>query len=122
MRKDETEIECLRRKLDRRLGPDPSKGKPCPDWKIYDMAGQFHRPLFTQHLYPYQVPHITESKEIKKLFVVSIPGECLFEIPANYGIESVSLMELMKSGTSFGPVAAAIPYLVSRYHFVCLES
>lgn len=121
MKQGETELECLKRKLDQRLAPEPSSGFPAPEWKIIELAGTFYRPNFEQSMYPYQVPHITEPKEIKKLYVVTISGDCVFEFPGNYGIELVSLMDLMGSTNRFGPVASSIPFLVSRYQFVCLE-
>lgn len=121
MKQNETELECLKRKLDKRLAPEPSSGLPSPEWKIVELAGVFYRPNFEQALFPYQVPHISETKEIKKLFVVTISGECVFEFPANYGIELVSLMDLMDNAKRFGPVAASIPFLLSRFQFVCLD-
>lgn len=121
MKAGETEIECLKRKLDLRLAPEPSSGLPAPEWKIVELAGVFYRPNFEAAMYPYQVPHITETKEIKKLFVVTISGESVFEFPANYGIELVSLMDLLDNGKRFGPVAASIPFLLSRFQFVCLD-
>lgn len=121
MRPGESELECLKRKLDRRLSPEPSSGFPTPEWKIVDLAGVFYRPNFEQAIYPYQVPHISETKEVKKLFVVTISGDCVFEYPANYGIEPVPLMELMDNSKRFGPVAASIPFLLARFQFICLD-
>jgi len=121
MKAGETELECLKRKLDQRLSPEPSSGLPAPEWKIVELAGMFYRPNFEAAMYPYQVPHITETKEIKKLFVVTISGESVFAFPGNYGIELVSLMDLLDNSKRFGPVAASIPYLLSRFQFVCLE-
>lgn len=121
MKAGETELECLKRKLDQRLAPEPSSGLPAPEWKIVELAGVFYRPNFKAAIYPYQVPHITETKETQKLFVVTISGESIFEFPANYGIELVSLMDLLDEAKHFGPVAASIPFLLSRFQFVCLE-
>lgn len=121
MKAGESEIDCLKRKLDRRLSPEPSSGLPAPEWKIVDLAGVFYRPNFEQAMYPYPVPHVSETKEVKKLFVVTITGECVFEYPANYGIELVPLMDLMDNSKRFGPVAAAIPFMLSRFQFLCLD-
>jgi cleavage and polyadenylation specificity factor subunit 5 len=121
MKQNETELECLKRKLDQRLAPEPSSGLPAPEWKIVELAGVFYRPNFEASLFPYQVPHVSETKEIKKLFVVTIGGDCVFEFPANYGIELVSLMDLLDNSKRFGPVASSIPLLLSRFQFVCLD-
>lgn len=121
MKADESELDCLKRKLNQRLAPEASSGLPAPEWKIVELGGVFYRPNFEAAMYPYQVPHVTETKEIMKLFVVTIAGDCVFEFPGNYGIELVSLMDLLDNQKRFGPVAASIPYLLSRFQFVCLD-
>lgn len=64
----EGDIDGLCRKLSEKLA---SASIDVPKWDVGELLGQFWRPEFDTHLYPYTPPHVTKPKECKKIFLVS---------------------------------------------------
>jgi cleavage and polyadenylation specificity factor subunit 5 len=48
--------------------------------QVGECIGQYWRPNFDHHMYPYLPAHITRPKEVRKLFVVPLPEKGFFEV------------------------------------------
>jgi cleavage and polyadenylation specificity factor subunit 5 len=114
-RPGEDEIECLKRKLIKRLAP--TKKEQQPDWKIGECVSVWYRPNFETLFYPYTPAHITRPKERKKLFMVLLPETCVFYVPKNLKFVAVSMYELYDNSKKFGPIISSIPQCISRFQF-----
>ena len=80
--------------------------------------------------YPYLPPHVSEPKEIKKLYLVELPPSsqlqcaCLcprqadsaetFAVPANMKLIAIPLMEFYDNAARYGPQFAGLPYVLGR--------
>jgi cleavage and polyadenylation specificity factor subunit 5 len=53
--------------------------------QVGECIGQYWRPNFDHHMYPYLPAHVTRPKEVRKLFVVPLPEKGFFEVGAEAG-------------------------------------
>ena len=68
----------LRRKLNNNLSPEAaSLAHP---WDIGECIATYWRPNFDVTLYPYLPAHITRPKEVKKLYLISLPEKCYLAV------------------------------------------
>lgn len=111
---DETDEEAMLRKLKRKLAPEGDFQDV--DWKVDDCISVWYRPNFDTLIYPYLPPHITKPKECKKLFLITLPEKCMFQVPQNFNFLAVPFFELYDNSKRYGPVIASIPQILSRYH------
>jgi len=118
IRPNETVEEGLQRKLNSKLAPE---GTQKPLWEISDLLCTWWRPNFETHYYPYQVPHITSQKEMKKIFLVQLPPQCSFAVPKNLKLIAVPLFQLYDNVGRFGNIIANIPLTLSRFAFQHIE-
>lgn len=112
---DESDEEAMMRKLQRKLGAKEQKERV--EWTIGDCVSVWYRPNFDQPMFPYKLPHITQQKEVKKLFIVPLPEEAIFQVPQNFNFYAVPFFELYENSKTYGPIISSIPQLLSRYHF-----
>lgn len=80
--------------------------------------------------YPYLPPHVSEPKEIKKLYLVELPPssqlQCpcrchrqadsaeTFAVPANMKLIAIPIMEFYDNAARYGPQFAGLPYVLGR--------
>lgn len=112
LKPDEDEVAGLRRKLELYLSPESELLRS--PWDIGEAVGCWSRPNFDTVFYPYNPPHITRPKEVKKLFMVQLPEATYFGVPKNYNLVAVPLFELYDNYSRYGPVIASIPSMLSR--------
>jgi cleavage and polyadenylation specificity factor subunit 5 len=72
------EVAGLRRKLELYLSPESELLRS--PWDIGECVGCWSRPNFDTVFYPYNPPHITRPKEVKKLFMVQLPENTYFGV------------------------------------------
>ena len=109
----EEEMNGLHRKLSNKLGsPIPDL---IPKWSNGTLLSVLHRPNFDDRLYPYKIPHITQHKEIKKLYLVPLPPKCMFAVAENIQFIAVPFFELYNNQHRYGSILASIPQLLSKY-------
>ncbi|KAF0977225.1 hypothetical protein FDP41_003878 [Naegleria fowleri] len=115
-RRGETEEECLKRKLTKRLAPeDPNE--PMPEWIVHGVISVWYRPNFETLLYPYCPAHITKPKERKLIYLVTVPAGCTIAYPKNYEFIPVPLFDLYENSKKFGPIISSLPQVSSKFEF-----
>ncbi|TPX53878.1 hypothetical protein SeMB42_g00583 [Synchytrium endobioticum] len=87
------------------------------DWEIGELLTVWWRPNFETFMYPYIPPHITQPKEMKKVYMVKMPPTKLLSVPKNMKLLAVPLFELYDNSARYGPQLAALPHLLARFHF-----
>eukprot|EP00762_Andalucia_godoyi_P006314 ANDGO_05853.mRNA.1 Pre-mRNA cleavage factor Im 25 kDa subunit 2 len=128
-RPDESEHDCLYRKLTKRLGPpsfanaattavtaaaeDPIRRRV----SIGELVAVWYRPNFENLMYPYCPPHITSPKEVRKLYICALPASFEFHVPRNFKMFAVPLFHLYDNPKRYGSHIAKIPEALSRFHF-----
>uniref|UniRef100_A0A7S1PJ78 Cleavage and polyadenylation specificity factor subunit 5 n=1 Tax=Percolomonas cosmopolitus TaxID=63605 RepID=A0A7S1PJ78_9EUKA len=112
---NETDEEAMLRKVKRKLAPDEEQFQS--EWKVGDCLSVWYRPNFDTQMYPYKPAHITKPKEIKKLFLVTLPDQCMFQIPQNFNFLAVPFFEIYDNTKRYGPIIASIPQMLSKFHF-----
>jgi cleavage and polyadenylation specificity factor subunit 5 len=98
--------------LSRRLAP---ADVPQPDWEIGECISTWYRPHFETTMYPYIPPHITNPKEIKKIFLVQLPQKQTFAIPKNMKLLAVPLFELYDNVNRYGNLICSLPVALSKF-------
>ncbi|TPX45363.1 hypothetical protein SeLEV6574_g03902 [Synchytrium endobioticum] len=116
LRPDETEVDGLRRCLNIKLAA-PGTIPQDSDWEIGELLTVWWRPNFETFMYPYIPPHITQPKEMKKVYMVKMPPTKLLSVPKNMKLLAVPLFELYDNSARYGPQLAALPHLLARFHF-----
>ena len=117
-----TESGGLRRKLAAALSP--TTRTLAIDWQIGDCVATYWRPHFEPHMYPYLPVHITQPKELRRLFVVHLPERCYFAVshlPFEASLNAFStasgLCALPQCSLSFlpgTPVCCPCPHQISQ--------
>jgi len=120
LKTDEDEVDGLRRKLSNLLSP-PSE-QLASRWDVGECVGVFYRPNFDAIFYPYLPPHITQPKEIRKVFIVALPDRALFAVPKNMRLIAVPIFDLYDNVPRYGPVISSIPHLLSRFQFLLFSA
>ena len=72
------EMEGLKRKLTNNMAPEAASLRPA--WDVGECIATFWRPNFDVALYPYLPAHITRPKEVKKLFLITMPERCYLSV------------------------------------------
>eukprot|EP00884_Botryococcus_braunii_P015897 jgi/Botrbrau1/2991/Bobra.0026s0051.1 len=115
----EDEVEGLKRKLAGKLSPEtPSL---ITEWEVGECVASFWRPYHTPPVYPYVPAHITNPKEVVKLFAVPLPERCYFAVPEEWELIAVPMHELYHSVDRFGPYIAVIPDALSRFRITLVD-
>ncbi|KAL9642193.1 hypothetical protein ABK040_007195 [Willaertia magna] len=115
-RQGETEEECLRRKLTKRLSPD-DQNTPKPEWIVHGVVSVWFRPNFETLFYPYCPPHITKPKERKFIYLVTVSPNSVIAHPKNYEFIPVPLFDLYENSKKFGPIISSLPQVISKFKF-----
>ena len=68
----------LKRKLHNKLSPTAAALRT--DWVVGEPLGCLWRPCADSQLYPYLPPHITRPRELRRLYVISLPERCYFAV------------------------------------------
>jgi len=116
LRPGESELDGLKRKLDSKLAP-ADEFTERPQWEVADLVSIWWRPNFETLMYPYIVPHVTRSKECKKIFLMQLPTNCIFAVPKNLKLLAVPLFELYDNAARYGPIISTLPQALSRFDF-----
>lgn len=113
LKSGEDEHEGLKRLMYETLGKkDGSKD----DWTIGENISNWWRPNFEPPQYPYVPPHVTEPKEHKRLFIITLPANALFAVPKNYKLVAAPLFELYDNAQGYGPIISSLPQAMSRFN------
>jgi cleavage and polyadenylation specificity factor subunit 5 len=121
-RPGESEIDCLRRKLGARLDPPTGTSRQPPVWQIGELVARWFRPNFTNIMYPYMPPHVTQCKEEKRIFLCPLPERCDFAVPRNFRFIAVPLFHLYDNSKRYGSFISKLPECLSRLHFNLIPS
>lgn len=118
----ESESEGVRRLINEMLGHDipPGAENIADHWQVADVIGNWWRPNFETHQYPYIPAHITKPKEHKKLLLIQLPDTARFVVPKNYRLVAAPIFELFDNTQGYGHIIASIPQMLCRYNFVYL--
>lgn len=109
----EDDVDGLKRLMFETLGKkDGSKD----DWLIGENISNWWRPNFEPPQYPYVPPHVTEPKEHKRLFLITLPEHALFAVPKNYKLVAAPLFELYDNAQGYGPIISSLPQAMSRFN------
>ncbi|WVR09417.1 hypothetical protein IAU60_006484 [Kwoniella sp. DSM 27419] len=84
------------------------------DWQVEDCLSVWWRPNFDTFFYPYIPAHISQPKECKKLYLVSLPQNKTFAVPVNMKLHAIPIYEFYDNAARYGPQFAGIPYILSR--------
>lgn len=120
-RRDEDEIECLLRKLDKKVfgvadSSNERKGPAAPPCRVGELLATWIRPNFDPLMYPYKPVHVTHEKEIRSVYLVHLHSEAPMRIPSDCNLVAVPLFELFDNAGRFGAVIAGVPHNLSRLH------
>ncbi|KAI9206252.1 Cleavage/polyadenylation specificity factor subunit 5 [Polychytrium aggregatum] len=110
----EDPIEGLKQRLTQKLSPANVDGD---DWQIGELLTVWWRPNFETFMYPYVPAHITQPKEMKRVYLVHLPEKKLLSVPKNMKLLAVPLFELYDNAARYGPQLSALPHLLSRCNF-----
>lgn len=116
LRPGEEEGEGLRRKLASKLLPSAGAGAPRPAWELGETVATWTRPGFSAQQYPYCPPHVARPKETTRLVLVHLPERALFAVPRTLTLHAVPLFDLHANELVYGPLLAALPACLSRFH------
>ncbi|EAL19750.1 hypothetical protein CNBG3780 [Cryptococcus deneoformans B-3501A] len=84
------------------------------DWEVRDCLSVWYRPHFDTFLYPYAPAHVSYPKECKKLYLVNLPPNKTFAVPANMKLHAIPIFEFYDNAARYGPQFAGIPYILSK--------
>eukprot|EP00038_Savillea_parva_P011520 m.198074 g.198074 ORF g.198074 m.198074 type:complete len:198 (+) comp20355_c0_seq1:508-1101(+) len=87
------------------------------DWAVVDKISQWWRPNFNALQYPYLPPHCSKPREHATIFLMQLPEQCGFHLPANLVLNAVPLYDLYNNDKYGGVTTSSIPTLVSRFTF-----
>ncbi|AFR96716.2 cleavage and polyadenylation specificity factor subunit 5 [Cryptococcus neoformans C23] len=90
----------------------PEEGR---DWEVRDCLSVWYRPHFDTFIYPYAPAHVSYPKECKKLYLVNLPPNKTFAVPANMKLHAIPVFEFYDNAARYGPQFAGIPYILSRF-------
>lgn len=111
----EDEVDGLKRLLTETFG---RKDGVKQEWIIEDIIGNWWRPNFEPSQYPYMLPHITNPKEHKQMFLVQLHEKAPFAVPKNYKLVAAPLFELYDNSLGYGPIIASLPQALCRFNFI----
>lgn len=78
LRQGEDEIEGLKLRLSHKLSAATKDiYTSAKEWKIGQLLATWWRPNFETFVYPYLPPHITNPKEIKRMYLVHLPSKSM---------------------------------------------
>ncbi|ADV23585.1 cleavage and polyadenylation specificity factor subunit 5 [Cryptococcus gattii E566] len=84
------------------------------DWEVRDCLSIWYRPHFDTFLYPYAPAHVSYPKECKKIYLVNLPPNKTFAVPANMKLHAIPIFEFYDNAARYGPQFAGIPYILSK--------
>ena len=87
-------------------------------WTVLAQIGKFTRPDFNDHVYPYELPHVSHPKEAISLFLVQMEPFTAFTVSQSAVMVAIPLMQLYKADKKYGDIVAALPLFLSRFAFV----
>ncbi|RSH81683.1 uncharacterized protein EHS24_007866 [Apiotrichum porosum] len=77
----------------------------------------WYRPNFDGFLYPYKPVHVSQPKERRKIFLVTMSPEQKLGVPLNMKLLAIPLHEFYDNTQRYGPQLSSIPHLLSRVTF-----
>jgi cleavage and polyadenylation specificity factor subunit 5 len=84
--------------------------------RIGEVLAVWCRPSFDRAMYPYVPAHVSEPKELRTIFLVHMPSECMLAVTeANTELVAVPLFELYENAARYGALIASVPQLLSRF-------
>ncbi|BEJ10891.1 hypothetical protein CspHIS471_0103130 [Cutaneotrichosporon sp. HIS471] len=87
-----------------------------PHWNIHALLGVWYRPNFDGFFYPYKPAHVSQPKECKKIYLVTMP-EQMVGVPLNMKLLAIPIHEFYDNTQRYGPQLSAIPHMLSRMAF-----
>jgi len=116
LRKDEDEVEGLKRKLQTKLHPDLLQHDQI-EWEVGEQIAVWWRPNFEETVFPYIPPHITKPKEVITQYLVQLPESCSLAVPENYQLLAIPFFEFYDNSYRWGSRLEALPRNLSRIKF-----
>ncbi|CAN6666304.1 hypothetical protein TRVA0_038S00210 [Trichomonascus vanleenenianus] len=120
------EMTALKEQLTNQLAPaENSTGADDEEnynWDVDECIGQWWRPNFETHLYPYIPPHCTRPKECKKVYLIRMPGRKVLSVPRNMKLIAVPLFELYDNAARYGGQLASLPLHLSRFNMEFVDN
>jgi cleavage and polyadenylation specificity factor subunit 5 len=84
--------------------------------RVGEVLSVWCRPSFDRVMYPYIPAHVSEPKELRTLFLVHLPSECVLAVTEpNTELIAVPLFDLYENASKYGALIASIPQLLSRF-------
>lgn len=84
--------------------------------RVGEVLSVWCRPSFDRVMYPYVPAHVSEPKELRTLFLVHLPSECVLAVTEpNTELVAVPLFDLYENASKYGALIASIPQLLSRF-------
>ncbi|OCF40133.1 cleavage and polyadenylation specificity factor subunit 5 [Kwoniella heveanensis CBS 569] len=115
----ESDADGLITRLNGQLGIPPDANlTSLNSWEVRDCVSTWWRPNFDTFFYPYIPAHISQPKECKKFYLVELPPNKTFAVPANMKLHGIPICEFYDNAARYGPQFAGIPYILSKYTFV----
>lgn len=98
-----------------KLNPPPESPIAGPAWSVNGSTklGTWWRPNFESPLFPFKPAHVTEPKESRSVYLVSMPEEAFLAPATNFKLVAVPLHELYDNAGRYGPVLAAVPTMLA---------
>ena len=98
-----------------KLNPPPESPIAGPAWSVNGSTklGTWWRPNFESPLFPFKPAHVTEPKESRSVYLVSMPEEAFLAPATNFKIIAVPLHELYDNAGRYGPVVASVPQMLA---------
>eukprot|EP00928_Gymnodinium_smaydae_P065567 TRINITY_DN48682_c0_g1_i1.p1 TRINITY_DN48682_c0_g1~~TRINITY_DN48682_c0_g1_i1.p1 ORF type:complete len:205 (-),score=39.51 TRINITY_DN48682_c0_g1_i1:92-706(-) len=115
----EPEKDGLNRKLKRFIFND-NPNVDC-EWKVGELLAVWWCPSFDDQAYPYLPQHVARPKECIKVYQVTLPERCVFEVPAQDQLVAVPFFDLQDEPQKYGPLLAGVPQMASRFATVAYE-
>ncbi|XP_046911368.2 cleavage and polyadenylation specificity factor subunit 5 [Dermatophagoides farinae] len=109
---NECEEDALKRYLFDYFGLDiDTQTKPI------DVIAHWWRPNFEQNQYPYIPAHISQPKELTRIYLMSLNERATLSVPKNYTVVATPLFELYNNVGIYGEIMASLPQVLSRFNF-----
>lgn len=84
--------------------------------RVGEVLAVWCRPSFDRAMYPYTPAHVSEPKELRNIFLVHMPSECMLAVTEkNTELIAVPLFDLYENAAKYGAIIASIPHLLSRF-------
>ena len=104
-------VRCLNKRLCGSMDETPS-------WQCAGLVGKWIRPQFDDFMAPYELPHVSNPKQVLSLYMVQMPTEMAFRINQSAVVVAVPLTQLYNDSRKYGNVIASLPLQLSRFQMI----